>query len=184
MQKLYLLVPLAPLVGAMLSGLLCRKISNRAAHSVTILCMIVSVIGAGLVFRDVLDGHTFNGALYIWLESESAHFEVGFLIDQLALQVFTEDLDRLAGCGVGDHLAMVQHDRTVTHLTHQVGGVGDHQDGAAFFLELADTVEALALEDFVANSEHFVDQQHIGVEVHGHSEPETHVHPARVRGYG
>ena len=84
MQKLYLLVPLAPLVGAMLSGLLCRKISNRAAHSVTILCMIVSVIGAGLVFRDVLDGHTFNGALYTWLESESAHFEVGFLIDQLS----------------------------------------------------------------------------------------------------
>ena len=84
MQKLYLLVPLAPLVGALLSGLLCRKISNRAAHSVTILCMIVSVIGAGVVFKDVLDGHTFNGALYTWLESESAHFEVGFLIDQLS----------------------------------------------------------------------------------------------------
>ena len=84
MQKLYLLVPLAPLAGALLSGLLCRRISNRAAHSVTILCMIVSVIGAGMVFSDVLDGHTFNGALYTWLESESAHFEVGFLIDQLS----------------------------------------------------------------------------------------------------
>ena len=35
MQKLYLLVPLAPLAGALLSGLMCRKISNRVAHSVT-----------------------------------------------------------------------------------------------------------------------------------------------------
>ncbi len=84
MQKLYLLVPLAPLAGALLSGLLCRKISNRVAHSVTILLMIVSTVAAAFVFRDVLDGHTFNGALYTWLESESAHFEVGFLIDQLS----------------------------------------------------------------------------------------------------
>jgi NADH-quinone oxidoreductase subunit L len=84
MQKLYLLVPLAPLAGALLSGLLCRKIGNRLAHSVTILCMIVSAIGAGLVFMDVREGHTFNGPLYTWLESESTRFEVGFLIDQLS----------------------------------------------------------------------------------------------------
>ena len=84
MQKLYLLVPLAPLAGALLSGLLCRKISNRMAHSLTILLMLVSVVAAGMVFKDVLDGHTFNGALYTWLESETAHFEVGFLIDQLS----------------------------------------------------------------------------------------------------
>jgi NADH-quinone oxidoreductase subunit L len=84
MQKLYLLVPLAPLAGALLSGLLCRRIGNRLAHSVTILCMIVSAIGAGFVFMDVREGHTFNGPLYTWLESESTRFEVGFLIDQLS----------------------------------------------------------------------------------------------------
>jgi len=84
MQKIYLLVPLAPLAGALLSGLLCRKISNRVAHSLTILLMLVSFAGAVAVFRDVLDGNHFNGALYTWLESESAHFEVGFLIDQLS----------------------------------------------------------------------------------------------------
>ena len=84
MQKLYLLVPLAPLAGALVSGLLCRRISNRVAHAVTILCMIVSTIAAGVVFRDVLDGNTFNGSLYTWLESESARFEVGFLIDRLS----------------------------------------------------------------------------------------------------
>ena len=84
MQKIYLLVPLAPLAGALLSGLLCRKISNRVAHSLTILLMLVSFAGAVAVFRDVLDGNYFNGALYTWLESESAHFEVGFLIDQLS----------------------------------------------------------------------------------------------------
>jgi NADH-quinone oxidoreductase subunit L len=84
MQKLYLLVPLAPLAGALISGLLCRKIGNRMAHSVTILGMVVSLIGAGMVYMDVLEGHTFNGSLYTWLESESTRFEVGFLIDQLS----------------------------------------------------------------------------------------------------
>jgi NADH-quinone oxidoreductase subunit L len=84
MQKLYLLVPLAPLAGALFSGLLCRSVSNRLAHSVTILFMIVSVVAAGFVFMDVREGHTYNGALYTWLESGSTRFEVGFLVDQLS----------------------------------------------------------------------------------------------------
>ena len=84
MQKLYLLVPLAPLAGALISGLLCRKIGNRAAHSITILGMIVTTIAAGMVFMDVLAGHTYNGVLYTWLDSGTARFEVGFLIDRLS----------------------------------------------------------------------------------------------------
>jgi NADH-quinone oxidoreductase subunit L len=36
MQKLYLLVPLAPLVGALIAGLFCRVIPRWLAHTVTI----------------------------------------------------------------------------------------------------------------------------------------------------
>ena len=36
MQKLYLLVPLAPLVGAMIAGLFCRVIPRWVAHTATI----------------------------------------------------------------------------------------------------------------------------------------------------
>ena len=35
MQKLYLLVPLAPLLGAVIAGLFCRIIPRWVAHSVT-----------------------------------------------------------------------------------------------------------------------------------------------------
>jgi NADH-quinone oxidoreductase subunit L len=84
MQQLYLLIPLAPLVGALISGLLCLKISNRAAHSVTILGMVVATAGAAVVFYDVLQGHTFNGSVYTWLVSGATKFEIGFLIDRLS----------------------------------------------------------------------------------------------------
>jgi NADH-quinone oxidoreductase subunit L len=84
MQTLYLTVALAPLAGALISGLLCMKMSNRAAHTVTILLMIVSTVGAGIVFNNVLQGHTFNGPVYTWLISGATHFEIGFLIDRLS----------------------------------------------------------------------------------------------------
>ena len=84
MQTLYLVVPLAPLIGALVSGLLCRKISHRAAHAVTIAGMVVSTVAAGIVFRDVLQGRTYNGPVYTWLVSGTASYEIGFLIDQLS----------------------------------------------------------------------------------------------------
>ena len=84
MQTLYLIVPLAPLIGALIAGLLCLKISNRAAHTITIFGMVVSTAAAGMVFYDVLQGHTFNGSIYTWLTSGETKFEVGFLIDRLS----------------------------------------------------------------------------------------------------
>ena len=84
MQQLYLMIALAPLAGALVSGLLCLRISNRLAHSVTILGMIVSVIGAAMVFADVWQGHTYNGTVYTWMASGATKFEIGFLIDRLS----------------------------------------------------------------------------------------------------
>src|SRR3990172_10748814 len=84
MQTLYLTVPLAPLVGALVSGLLCLKISNRAAHSVTIFGMVVATVGAAVVFYDVLQGRTYNGPVYTWLVSGATKFEIGFLIYRLS----------------------------------------------------------------------------------------------------
>src|SRR4051812_20564996 len=60
------------------------KISNRAAHSVTIAGMIVSTVAAIMVFNDVREGHTFNGPLYTWLVSGTTSYEIGFMIDQLS----------------------------------------------------------------------------------------------------
>jgi NADH-quinone oxidoreductase subunit L len=84
MQKLYLLVPLAPLAGAIVSGLFGWAIGRRAAHVVTILGMIVCLAASVLVYQDVMAGNVFNGPVYTWLVSGSIRFEIGFLIDPLS----------------------------------------------------------------------------------------------------
>ena len=84
MQKLYLLVPLAPLAGAIAVGLCGWALSRRAAHWITILGMLVCVAGSLAVYMDVMRGNEFNGALYTWMVSGNAKFEIGFLIDPLS----------------------------------------------------------------------------------------------------
>jgi len=83
MQTLYLVVPLAPLFGAIVAGLFGRLIGRTGAHVVTIAGVAVSFIASVLVFQDVLAGHTFNGTVYTWMTLGDLHFEVGFLIDAL-----------------------------------------------------------------------------------------------------
>jgi NADH-quinone oxidoreductase subunit L len=85
MQKLYLLVPLAPLVGAIIAGLFCRVIPRWVAHTVTIAGVAIASIASFVIFRDVMAGNTYNGPVYQWLTSGDYHFEVGFLIDQLTV---------------------------------------------------------------------------------------------------
>ena len=48
-------------------------------------------------------------------------------------------------------------------------------------LELEDLAEALALKRLVADGEHLVEQQHVGLEVRRDGEAEPHVHAGRVR---
>ena len=84
MQKLYLLVPLAPLFGAIAAGLCGWALSRRATHWITILGMIVCLAASVAVYQDVMQGNHFNGALYTWLVSGNAKFEIGFLIDPLS----------------------------------------------------------------------------------------------------
>ncbi|MDQ7989194.1 MAG: NADH-quinone oxidoreductase subunit L [Candidatus Dactylopiibacterium sp.] len=83
MLNLYLLVPLAPLAGALLAGLCGKLIGRRGAHVVTILGVAISLLASLVVFQDVRAGNTFDGALYTWATSGGLRFEVGFLIDSL-----------------------------------------------------------------------------------------------------
>ena len=85
MQKLYLLVPLAPLVGAAIAGLLCRVIPRWVAHTAAIAGVAIAFVASLFIFQDVSAGHTFNGTVYQWLTSGDYTFEVGFLIDQLTV---------------------------------------------------------------------------------------------------
>ncbi|MBS0588350.1 MAG: NADH-quinone oxidoreductase subunit L [Proteobacteria bacterium] len=84
MQKLYLLVPLAPLFGALIAGLFGRFIGSIWSHRTTIALVFVSLLASIVIFLDVLEGNSYNGSVYTWLVSGDTRFEVGFLIDQLS----------------------------------------------------------------------------------------------------
>ena len=83
MQTLYLLVPLAPLLGAIIVGLFGKWLGRMWSHRVTIALVAVSFFASAAIFQDVQEGHQFNGSVYTWLTSGEARFQVGFLIDNL-----------------------------------------------------------------------------------------------------
>ena len=83
MNTLYLLIPFAPLLGAVIAGFFGRAIGRTGAHTVTILGVAVSFIGALVVMQDVLAGARFNGDLYTWMEVGGLKLAIGFLIDPL-----------------------------------------------------------------------------------------------------
>ena len=82
MHLLYLIVPLAPLAGAVVAGLFGWAIGRENAHRVTIAGMLVSLVAAALVFHDVLNGGGDNVSVYKWMESGNVRFEIGFLVER------------------------------------------------------------------------------------------------------
>ncbi len=84
MQNLYLLVPLAPLIGALIAGLFGRFIGPAWSHRITILLVFISLLASIVILLDVLEGNIYNGSVYTWLVTGDTRFEIGFLIDQLS----------------------------------------------------------------------------------------------------
>ncbi|MHB1175182.1 MAG: NADH-quinone oxidoreductase subunit L [Sulfuriferula sp.] len=83
MQKLYLLVPMAPLLGSIITGLFGWAIGRTLSHLVTIAGVAVACWVSWIIFQDVQAGHIFNGTVYTWMTSGNIRFEIGFLIDPL-----------------------------------------------------------------------------------------------------
>jgi len=86
---LYLLIALAPLAGAILAGLfgtgfLGRGVGRRGAHAITIAGVAVAFVGSVIVLLQVLDGQTFDGAIYTWSVIGTTPLQIGFLIDSLS----------------------------------------------------------------------------------------------------
>ena len=86
MKAWYLLVPLAPLAGAILAGLFGRRIGRAGSHTVTIGGVAIALVASIVVAQDVLvAGHVFNGPVYTWGLIGDVPLEVGFLIDPLTV---------------------------------------------------------------------------------------------------
>ncbi|MDH5386846.1 MAG: NADH-quinone oxidoreductase subunit L [Gammaproteobacteria bacterium] len=89
MESLYLAIPLASLMGAIIAGFFGGYIGRKGAHTATILGVGTSFVLALLA----LNHHVFNGAeaynatVYTWMISEGMRFEIGFLIDNLTVMM-------------------------------------------------------------------------------------------------
>ncbi len=84
-----LAVPLAPLVGAALAGILGTSfggnwIGRRWSHSLTILGVFVAFILSAMTLKSVaMDGARFNETLYEWMVVGGLKMEIGFMVDGL-----------------------------------------------------------------------------------------------------
>ena len=86
---LLLVVPLAPLIGCLIAGLLGTaiggsRLSHRACHRVTIGGVALAfLISAYVLWRVAADGARFNETIYTWMVIGNLRMEVGFLVDGL-----------------------------------------------------------------------------------------------------
>ncbi|MBL8370565.1 MAG: NADH-quinone oxidoreductase subunit L [Burkholderiaceae bacterium] len=83
-----LAVPLAPLVGSAVAGLLGTAfagnlIGRRASHTATILGVFVAFVLSAMTLWDVMHGARFNQTIYEWMVVGGLKMEIGFLVDGL-----------------------------------------------------------------------------------------------------
>ena len=83
-----LAVPLAPLVGSALAGILGTTfggnvIGRRASHSATILGVLVAFVLSAMTLSDVIGGARFNQTIYEWMVVGGLKMEIGFMVDGL-----------------------------------------------------------------------------------------------------
>lgn len=77
------IVPLAPLVGAVVAGLFGKTVGRRGAHWITCIGVAISLAISVHALLAVLDGARFNATVYEWMTLGALKMEIGFLIDGL-----------------------------------------------------------------------------------------------------
>ncbi|MDD3609352.1 MAG: NADH-quinone oxidoreductase subunit L [Halothiobacillaceae bacterium] len=89
MEKVYLGIVLAPLIGSIIAGLFGRQIGRAGAHTVTIIGVAIAFILSVVAFNHIVlqGGEAFNGPVYTWMASDAFTFEVGFLVDRLTVMM-------------------------------------------------------------------------------------------------
>ncbi len=85
MENYYLWIVLAPLIGAIVAGLLGKQIGRTGAHIVTIAGVAFSTVASVMVLKYLLidGGEAYNASVYTWAVVGELKLEVGFLVDNL-----------------------------------------------------------------------------------------------------
>lgn len=89
-RNLSLITLLTPLLASIIAGWSGRFIKKQGAHWVTIVFMMISFLSAIMLFKlVVLDRFSYQGVIYSWGISGRFHFNIGFMIDRLAVVMMT-----------------------------------------------------------------------------------------------
>lgn len=85
MENLYLWIVLAPLLGAIIAGLLGKQIGRTGSHLVTIAGVAFSTVASMWVLKYLVvdGGEAYNASVYTWAVVGDLKLEVGFLVDNL-----------------------------------------------------------------------------------------------------
>jgi NADH-quinone oxidoreductase subunit L len=82
-QSMLLVVPLAPLAGAVIAGFFGKTVGRAGSHIATILGVLIAFVLSVMTLMDVVGGARFNQTIYEWMTLGDLKMEVGFLIDGL-----------------------------------------------------------------------------------------------------
>ncbi|MEJ2609580.1 MAG: NADH-quinone oxidoreductase subunit L [Candidatus Thiodiazotropha sp.] len=85
MESIYLIIVLAPLLGAIMAGFFSTLLGRKGAHWVASSGVGISALLSLYVLKHFMfdNGEAYNDTLYTWMVSDGLHMEVGFLVDQL-----------------------------------------------------------------------------------------------------
>ncbi|MCC2955754.1 NADH-quinone oxidoreductase subunit L [Massilia sp. IC2-477] len=88
-SSMLLAVPLAPLAGSAIAGLLGTKffgnvVGRKVSHTATILGVLIALIISVQTLMAVMDGASFNEDIYTWMTVGTLKLAVGFQIDALS----------------------------------------------------------------------------------------------------
>src|SRR5205085_12236180 len=86
--NLLLAVPLAPLAGSAIAGLLGTKffgnvVGRKVSHTATILGVFIAMVISIMTLGAVLGGATYNQDVYTWMTVGTLKMTVGFQVDGL-----------------------------------------------------------------------------------------------------
>jgi NADH-quinone oxidoreductase subunit L len=91
MYNYYLTIVLAPLLAAIVAGLLGKQIGRAGAHWITILGVGLSFVLSAVVLKNMFWGgaESENISVYTWAVTDGLKMEVGFLVDRLTALMMT-----------------------------------------------------------------------------------------------
>lgn len=86
-QNIALLVIFAPLIGALITGLFCKRLNTKWIALIGCTGIFIAFASSIILFKlIILDGvPKLNTALYTWWAGDGVHFDIGIFIDRLSV---------------------------------------------------------------------------------------------------